>query len=144
MKQHPIPSDKGKYGNFEVLSQQNKLLIQQILSEDASSVFDDITALADNEDPYDTLVLKKLRGMYKSCMNEDLLDARGQEPLLHVIRTVRKLFSGQSTSVEDTSKTYQTSRDDDDDEKRRKGLTAALAYLHSRGAHFIERIVNLR
>lgn len=141
LKQHPIPSDKGKYGNFEVLAQQNKRIIQQILSDDSSSVYEDVTAAADQEDPYDVLLLKKLRSMYNSCMDEDLLDARGQEPLLHIIRTVRKLFSGKTTSIENMPSAKQ---DDEDKEKQRKGLTAALAYLHSRGRWlFILSLISL-
>ncbi|KIP08159.1 hypothetical protein PHLGIDRAFT_104734 [Phlebiopsis gigantea 11061_1 CR5-6] len=130
LKQHPIPSDKGKYGNFDVLAQQNKRIIQQILSDDSSSVYEDVTNAAEQADPYDTLLLKKLRSMYNSCMDEDLLDARAQEPLLHIIRTVRNLFSGETTSIESVP---NAKRDDEDKEKQRKGLTAALAYLHSRG-----------
>lgn len=133
LKEHPIPSDKGIFGNFDALSQQNRRLIQQILSEDSSSVYASVSLTDDREDPYDTQVLKKLRGLYNSCMDEDLLDARGQEPLLHIIRTIRKLFSGESTSIESAAEPEQDLKELDDKEKERNGLTAALAYLHSRG-----------
>ena len=140
MKEHPIPSDKGIYGNFEVLAQQNKRLIQQILSDDSSDVYETAGLSGDHEDPYDAQVLKKIRGLYNSCMDEDLLDARGVEPLLHVIRTVRQLFSGESTSIEardQPAQRVQAREQDDtnDKEKQRRGLTAALAFLHSRGMH---------
>lgn len=128
LKQHPIPSDKGTFGNFEALAQQNRRLIQQILSEDSSSVYSTVSHITEAEDPYDTQILKKLRGLYSSCMNEDLLDARGEEPLLHVIRTVRKLYNGKSTMVD-----LATLEKNSDKEKERIGLTAAIAYLHSRG-----------
>ncbi|PSR94067.1 hypothetical protein PHLCEN_2v4495 [Hermanssonia centrifuga] len=128
LKQHPIPSDKGTFGNFEALAQQNRRLIQQILSEDSSSVYSTVSHITEAEDPYDTQILKKLRGLYSSCMNEDLLDARGEEPLLHVIRTVRKLYNGKSTTVD-----LATLEKNSDKEKERIGLTAAIAYLHSRG-----------
>ncbi|KAJ3533585.1 hypothetical protein NM688_g7264 [Phlebia brevispora] len=133
LKQHPIPSDKGSFGNFEALAQQNRRLIQQILSEDSSSVYSSVTA-SDNQDPYDALVLQKLRGLYTSCMNEELLDARGAEPLLNVVQTVRKLYDGETTTVDGASLDLNTSSATDDDKsKERKRLTAAIAYLHSRG-----------
>ena len=103
-----------------------------------TTVYEDVTNAANQEDPYDALLLKKLRSMYNSCMDEDLLDARGQEPLLHVIRTVRRLFSGETTSIESASNMVQTKQDGEDKEKQRKGLTAALAYLHSRGSSAFE------
>ena len=97
--------------------------MQQILSEDASPIYKSAALTAQStEDPYDILLLEKLRGLYKSCMNEGLLDARGSEPLLNVIQRVRKLFSGEA------------SHDVKHDEREeRKAFTAALAYLHSQG-----------
>ncbi|KAF7793093.1 hypothetical protein EIP86_004200 [Pleurotus ostreatoroseus] len=128
LKQHPIPSDKGSFGNFEALAQANRRLIQQILSEDSSSVYSEITASSAQDDPYDAIVLQKLRTLYTSCMNEDLLEARGAEPLLHVVQTVRKLYNGETTIVDD----IQLPLGDDNNDER-DGLTAAIAYLHSRG-----------
>ena len=128
LKQHPIPSDKGSFGNFEALAQANRRLIQQILSEDSSSVYSEITASSAQDDPYDAMVLQKLRTLYTSCMNEDLLEARGTEPLLHVVQTVRKLYNGETTVVDEIQLPLG-----DDDSDERDALTAAIAYLHSRG-----------
>lgn len=130
LKQHPIPSDKGSFGNFEALAQQNRRLIQQILSEDSSSVYSEITTSSAHDDHYDVLVLQKLRSLYASCINEDLLDARGAEPLLHVLQTVRKLYKGETTVIDDAKMAFD---DDEDDKHERSGLTAAIAYLHSKG-----------
>lgn len=93
LKEHPIPSDKGRFGNFDALSQQNRRLIQQILSQDSSSLYSSAGLISGTEDPYDTAILKKLRGFYTSCMDEDLLDARGTDPLLHIVRNVRRMVS---------------------------------------------------
>ena len=137
LKAHPIPSDKGSVGSFEVLSEQNRRLIQQILSPDASSVSSDILTLitlepsdpAESNDKYDEELLKKLRGFYTSCMNEDLLNARGVDPLIRIIQNVKKLFDGKPSilgSDRDNSNVLS-------EKKERDGLTAAVAYLHSRG-----------
>ncbi|KAI0082770.1 metalloprotease [Panus rudis PR-1116 ss-1] len=126
-KSHPIPSDKGSIGSLEEIAVRNRRLLQQILSQDSSSIY----TSAGDQDPYDEQLLKKLRVMYNSCMDEELLDARGADPLLRVVKTTRQLFKGETTEV------YLDGEHDthlSDDEKRiKRGLTAAVAYLHSRG-----------
>ncbi len=57
-------------------------------------------------------------------MNEEKLDAIGAEPLVHFVQTLRKLFRGNTTEITDT---------EGQDIKDKKGLTAALSFLHSRG-----------
>lgn len=78
-----------------------------------------------NGDPasFDYLSMKKLRHLYASCMNEDLLNERGDEPILEVTKIVRDLFRSDSwiSSVETESP------------MAKNGLTAAVAFLHSRG-----------
>jgi endothelin-converting enzyme len=123
LKEHPIPSDKGRFGNFDLLSQQNRRLIQQILSQDSSSLYSTAGFVDNFEDPYDRMVLSKLRGLYSSCMNEDLLDARATDPLSRIIRDISRLFDGETTVISSQ----------DEKERLKKGLTSAVAYLHTRG-----------
>jgi len=110
-----LPADKSSYGNFEALAQKNQQVIQQILeSADENAL--------EFKDPYDEEILKKIRDMYTSCLNESLLDGIGGAPLDHFVQTIRKLFRKGSSEIgwrEGTSKS--------------KGLTAALAFLHSQG-----------
>ena len=56
-------------------------------------------------------------------MNEGALDNTGVAPLLHVAKVIRRLFKGNDTDI-----TTATS-----DGLNANGLTAALAFLHSRG-----------
>ncbi|KAI0341783.1 Metalloprotease [Trametopsis cervina] len=116
--EHPIPADKGVFGTFDTVRLQNQRIIKNILSNDSYSLL-----AAGVEDPYDKQILKKLHTLYDSCMNEDLLDARGTDPLLHVIQNLDKLFKGEGTVI-----TAEGKKD-----SHKKGLTAALAYLHTRG-----------
>jgi endothelin-converting enzyme len=120
IKAHPIPADKGLFGQFRVLGQENQQIIRDILESDV------IPSFASARPSYDEQILKKLRGLYSSCMNEDKLDQLGEEPLFKFVQTLRDLFRGESTEI-------SVAEDDDEDEKKRKGLTAALAFLHSRG-----------
>ncbi|KAI0709419.1 Metalloprotease [Earliella scabrosa] len=122
LKANPIPSDKGRYGNFDTLAIQNRRLLQQILSEDSSALFSATSSLM--ADPYDEILLKKVRGLYQSCMDEDNLDEIGETPLREMAQTIRELFRGKTTVV-DAEKTSA--------EKDRERLTATVAFLHSRG-----------
>ncbi|KAJ3560525.1 hypothetical protein NP233_g10783 [Leucocoprinus birnbaumii] len=115
LKANPLPADKSSYGNFEALGQQNKQVIQRILEASDQS-----TSLI--EDPHDQEILQKLRNMYSSCLNESLLDGIGDAPLKRFVETLRKLFKERSTDT-GLRQGRGTSR----------GLTAALAYLHSQG-----------
>lgn len=115
LKAHPLPSDKSSVGSFEILAEQNMRVIQDIM-ENPSSTPTFATS-------YDEEILKKLRGFYSSCTNEDRLDDIGMEPLLHFAKTVRRLYRGDDTDITSSS----------DDEGKKNGFTAALAFLHSRG-----------
>ncbi|KAF8630417.1 hypothetical protein AX15_002968 [Amanita polypyramis BW_CC] len=113
LKAHPLPPDKSTFGNFEALSQQNKQVIRQILESNLSS--------SSFTTSYDKEILRKLRDFYSSCLSEGQLNDIGTVPLVHFVKKIRRLY-----------------RDEDKeslarDSGNRKGLTAAVAYLHSRG-----------
>jgi endothelin-converting enzyme len=115
LRQHPLPADKGSYGNFEALEQDNERVLQRIL-EDKSSM----TSLTTS---YDKQLLTKLRGFYSSCVNETKLDERSHNPLLAVINNIRQTFRGNEIVI----------KEEDGENVKFKGLTAAVAYMHSRG-----------
>ncbi|KAG6917789.1 hypothetical protein DXG01_001061 [Tephrocybe rancida] len=110
LRAHPLPADKGSYGNFEALAQQNRQVIQRILESDS-------TPAAFKSNP-DQGVLRKLRDFYVSCTNENALDNLGSTPLLEFVQSLRKKFRGDFKN--------SGSKDSTD-------LTSALAFLHSQG-----------
>ncbi|KAF5373184.1 hypothetical protein D9758_001653 [Tetrapyrgos nigripes] len=116
LRAHPLPSDKGSFGNFEALAQENEQIIQRILETPSTSSF---------KTSYDEQILGKLRGFYNSCLNETRLDERGQEPLAEFVQTLRKLYRGKKLSVSSTPEEQK--------EQEGRHLTEALAFLHSRG-----------
>ncbi|KAF9820117.1 hypothetical protein IEO21_01550 [Rhodonia placenta] len=118
LKSHPIPSDKGAFGNFEALAQENRRVLQQILSSESSY------SVSTASTSYDQQILKKLREFYNSCMDESKLAELGTEPLASVTSRVRRLLKGETTVVDTTVKEKHSNKN---------GLTAAIAYLHSRG-----------
>jgi endothelin-converting enzyme len=114
LDKHPLPADKSSFGNFEYLAQKNKQVVQKILEANMTEGND-----------FDAALLTKLRNFYDSCLDEKRLDEVGSQPLLHLVNTMRKLYSGNSTDISGMAKS--------DDEKKSQGLTAAIAFLHSRG-----------
>ena len=86
-------------------------------------------SIASLGDPADQQLLVKLRNLYYSCMDESTLDQLGEGPLKDFVDHVKALYRGESTGI----------ADNDDDDKERDGLTAALAFVHSRGQQAFSR-----
>jgi len=116
-KAHPLPSDKGRFGSFSSLFQENQQIVKDILD------IDGFISIASLKESADQRLLVKLRNLYYSCMDESTLDQLGEGPLKDFVAQVKKLYRGESTGIADSS----------GDHKEREGLTAALAFLHSRG-----------
>ncbi|KAJ7090282.1 hypothetical protein B0H15DRAFT_948792 [Mycena belliarum] len=113
---HPLPAEKGSFGQFEALAQANKRIIQHFL--ETPSTTSSFTTSSDEQ------LLQKLRGFYSSCLNENRLDEVGTEPLIRFVKALQGLLRGEGREV--TPKTGANG-------EQHKGLTAALAFLHSRG-----------
>ncbi|KAF8894469.1 hypothetical protein BD779DRAFT_1467099 [Infundibulicybe gibba] len=114
LNSHPLPADKASFGNFEALAQENKQIIQKILESGPSH-----STLLSSQDKE---ILSKLQNLYSSCLNQDRLDEIGTIPLKHLVQTLRKLYRGEDTDISLS-----------EEAKKSEGLTAALAFLHSRG-----------
>ncbi|TRM62696.1 hypothetical protein BD626DRAFT_498158 [Schizophyllum amplum] len=111
---HPLPADKGSFGTFEELARKNQHVIQKILESNS-------TSLNTHAQSYDEQILKKIRGMYDSCMDESGLDKIGLKPLSDFVAQLKKVYNKGSTDSRVPSE--------------KLGLTAALALLHSRGVN---------
>ena len=72
----------------------------------------------------DDEILLKLRNFYASCLDERGLDEIGIEPLLQLAKMIRRLYKGNDTDI-------SSSLGNSD---KVKGLTVAVAFLHSKGA----------
>ncbi|KAL1758319.1 hypothetical protein FB107DRAFT_258860 [Schizophyllum commune] len=109
---HPLPADKASFGTFEELSQKNQHVIQKILESNS-------TTLNTKSPSHDEQILKKIRGLYNSCMDEDHLDEVGLKPLSEFVAKLKYVYNKGSTDARVPNE--------------KLGLTAALALLHSRG-----------
>ena len=130
LKNNEIPPGRGSFGIFDKLAQDNKRVIRSILEPTSHGAPSFVEAsLVD----YDQVTLEKLRGLYKSCLNEDYLNERGAEPLLKITRVLRKLFRGESLDISGNELQRPLSAERQEEEENKDGLTAAVAFLHSRG-----------
>jgi len=66
-------------------------------------------------------------------MDESTLNQLGEGPLKDFVAQVKRLYRGESTGM----------ADDNGDDEEREGLTAALAFLHSRGDGHLRGPVSL-
>ncbi|KAG6832683.1 hypothetical protein H0H92_012255 [Tricholoma furcatifolium] len=112
LRAHPLPADKGSFGNFEALAQQNRQVIQRLLESNSIPVSYGSTP--------DQEILHKLRNFYASCVNEDTLDELGSVPLFEFVHELQKKFRGEFKNPAGEEST---------------DLTAAIAFLHSQGGH---------
>ena len=113
MKTHPIPSDQGSLTNFDIVAEENRHIIKRFLEGN-------VEPSPGSESSYDREILKKLRGLYRSCMNEKDLNKRGIKPLLKVVEEIQSLYRHGPDRIAGNL-------------MDRRGLTAAVTFLHSRG-----------
>src|SRR5215831_4356184 len=69
MASHPIPSDQGRWGRFDELSERNRLVLRDILEKAAV------------DDPRRPPIEQKIGDYYASCMDEKSIDSHGLAPL---------------------------------------------------------------
>ena len=124
LSSHEIPAGKSTFGSFNALAEENERVVRKILDSDISTVAESTLTVS----PADEATLKKLRGLYGSCMNETVLNELGEEPMLHFVQTLRNLYNGETLEV-----TAREGQRPLIEESSGNGLTTALAFLHTRG-----------
>jgi predicted metalloendopeptidase len=80
LKTHTIPSDKPRFGAFEELSERNRAILQQILTETSAK-----TTWAKGS------IQQKVGDFYASGMNEAAIDQRGLTPLKPTLAAIEGL-----------------------------------------------------
>lgn len=95
-KNHEIPDGKSSVNSFGLLSNQNKDTLRGILSGTFEDFYDrthsSSSHLPDPEKVIDKQNFEKTKDLYDSCMNEDLIDARGSEPVYLLLKEIRDMF----------------------------------------------------
>ncbi|KIO34187.1 hypothetical protein M407DRAFT_17094 [Tulasnella calospora MUT 4182] len=119
LKENPLPAAKASFSQFQKLAQNNVQIIKEIITRDPTP----------ETSPADAASLKKLKDLYQSCMNEATLEEIGHEPLLNMTRELRKAIRGQVWNKANDEEPLKPLGE----KVGKVGLTAATAYLHSRG-----------
>ncbi|EJD52946.1 zincin [Auricularia subglabra TFB-10046 SS5] len=122
---HPLSADKGRWGSFQQLAQENKAIIRRLVESDGESL-----SAADKQS------LLKIKTLYTSCTDEVALDAHGSEPLKHLVSTLRDILHGKDLGAMSRivgSPQAHFSLPSTAGEVGKHPWTAALAYTHSRG-----------
>ena len=70
IKKNPIPKTSSSFSTFSKLNQQIEKILRKILEMDGSA---------------DTKVLRKVKNFYKSCMNMNMINKRGDLPMKKLI-----------------------------------------------------------
>jgi endothelin-converting enzyme len=101
---HTIPEGKASVGSFDSLATANKEVLRGLLSQDFASfyqlVYDETQGnLPDPEKLVDKQNFEMVKNMYDSCMDETVIDDKGAEPLLPLLRDLRDLYSGDGNST---------------------------------------------
>ncbi len=82
LKNNPIPPDESSWGTFNVLYERNQTVLRDIL-QDAEA--------HQNRSATD----QKIGGFYQSCMNEEVIEKRGTEPLQSELERIRHVNNAQ-------------------------------------------------
>ncbi|BGP08990.1 hypothetical protein JCM10049v2_004844 [Rhodotorula toruloides] len=155
---HSIPPGKAAIGTFQIIDENNKRIIRDIIERDPN---DD----KGFDQEADKRNLASLRRFWTSCMDEAAIEKKGSTPLLEVLDTAISFWRGEKplTASHESLVVERDGREDDLDflleingrsdevstesHKNRKGakkgrkwdpktkksrLTNALAFLHSR------------
>ncbi|BGP32986.1 hypothetical protein JCM10296v2_004774 [Rhodotorula toruloides] len=154
---HSIPPGKAAIGTFQIIDENNKRIIRDIIERDPK---DD----KGFDQEADKRNLASLRRFWTSCMDEDAIEKKGSTPLLEVLDTAISFWRGEKPlAASDESLVVERDGGEDldfllqingrsdevstDSHKKHKGakkgrkwdpktkksrLTNALAFLHSR------------
>ncbi|CAG8752077.1 18774_t:CDS:10, partial [Dentiscutata erythropus] len=91
LKKHIIPDDKGRYGYFDILYEENQELLKRILEEDDFPSIE-TAGLPSPSVSIDKKNFYNLQSFYKSCMNEDHISQLGGAPLVPILNRLFENF----------------------------------------------------
>jgi endothelin-converting enzyme len=77
VQKHPIPAGKNSFSVMSELVKKNQYLIRTLLESETVP-----------ESSADAQLLRKMRGLHRSCLDYDRLDELGSEPLVKVAKQV--------------------------------------------------------
>lgn len=111
IKAHDIPEGKSKISAFTVLETQNKETMHSIFKHDFDVYQDKVASYGELPSPdklLDRQNFQKGKNLFDSCMNESLIDSRGAEPILPLLRNIRDIYSSSKFGADGLSDEHNT------------------------------------
>ncbi|CAJ0917326.1 21458_t:CDS:10 [Entrophospora sp. SA101] len=133
LKKNTIPDDKGGYGYFNSLYEDNQKVLKEILEDDFPTFPNHPNdTIPSPDETIDKQNFYKLQSMYQSCMNETQIGLLRAEPLLPIIKKILSYFPNDEISpfMNFIHKSYLSSLSSDP-----LNATATLSYLSSIGVN---------
>jgi hypothetical protein len=90
-----IPSDRGRYGTIDEVSEANDRVLRDIFSGPYPSRSPK-KDLPDPTEAVDVQNFQKLQDAYNACLNETIIDELGTKPLLSLLETVIAKYPADS------------------------------------------------
>ncbi|XP_044885087.1 neprilysin isoform X1 [Mauremys mutica] len=73
LKKNVIPETSSRYSNFDILRDELEVVLKDVLDRDNSN---------------DIVAVQKAKTLYRSCINETIIDSRGGKPLINILPRV--------------------------------------------------------
>ncbi|CAK6441969.1 unnamed protein product [Pipistrellus nathusii] len=90
LKRNVIPETSSRYSNFDILRDELEVVLKDVLQEPK---------------PDDIVAVQKAKTLYRSCINESVIDSRGGRPLLNMLPDIYEW----PVATEGWEQTYGTS-----------------------------------
>ncbi|CAG8595853.1 5847_t:CDS:10 [Diversispora eburnea] len=140
IKSHIIPDEKGRFGYFDTLYENNQIILKEIL--EGEFVPSDEQDLPPPEEIIDKQNFYKLQDFYESCMNETRINKLGRKPLLSILTKIIEDFPVDQdysyfgfNPIKREEKRQKIERDQDNNSPQLDSynLTNALSHLSTIG-----------
>src|SRR6056297_279417 len=81
LKKHPIPDEFSRYGTFDILREENKKLVRNLIEE--------VSSKPDDDDP----VAQLIGSFYRTGMDQETIDRQEIEPINPIVKTIDSITS---------------------------------------------------
>jgi Peptidase family M13 len=138
-KRVEIPSDRGRYGTIDEVSESNDRILRDIFSGSYPGA-PPANGLPDPTDAVDVQNFLKLQDAYNACLNETIIDGLGARPLVAILQNVIAKYPVDSTchpikfQGPKDKLDPQVSPADEHCSETKDSLTDVMGYLQSIGA----------
>ncbi|KAL1918434.1 uncharacterized protein VTP21DRAFT_3094 [Calcarisporiella thermophila] len=85
---HQIPADKPGIDNFDIIADENKVFLRDILAKPYTPPDPKFQALSRKQRDIDAANFQKVKNIYDACMDEEKIKQLGAKPILPILRMI--------------------------------------------------------